>query len=98
MKQFTVTIGATLNPDPLAISAGDIVVWANSTTQVQTAASDDGGQTFTTGPIQAGANSLPITVPASTPYTVVPAALHGSITVTAAASPALRSARRSSGK
>jgi hypothetical protein len=62
------------------------VVWVNATNAVQTAGSDDGGQTFTTGPVQPGANSLPITVPVSTPYTVQPAGLHGSITVTAVAS------------
>jgi hypothetical protein len=80
-QQSTVTIGNTLIPDPLQIDAGDVVVWRNSTPAVQAASSDDDGQTFTTGPIQPTANSLPISVPASTGYTVSPAGLRGSIAV-----------------
>ncbi len=81
MNQETVTITTTLDPDPVTITAGDIVVWTNNTSTVQTASSDDGGQTFTTGPVQAGASSLPITVPSSTTYTVSPAGLNGTVTV-----------------
>ena len=81
MKQVSVSIAAALNPDPIIIAAGDIVVWTNNTAMVQTASSNDGGQTFTTGAIQPGANSLPITVPASTSYAVSPAGLQGNITV-----------------
>lgn len=62
MKQATVKIGAAgFDPNPLAISADTQVVWQNTTATVQDATSDDGGQTFTTGPIQPGQNSLPIT-------------------------------------
>jgi hypothetical protein len=82
MKQLTVTITTVLTPDPVTIDAGDIVVWVNNTSDPQTASSNDAGQTFTTGPIQPNANSLPIAVPASTVYSVSPAGLQGSITVT----------------
>jgi len=88
MKQVSVRInqpgagGATvLDPDPITIAAGDVVVWTNNTATVQTASSSDAGQTFTTGAVQPGANSLPITVPASTSYAVAPAGVNGNITV-----------------
>jgi hypothetical protein len=81
MKQVTVTISSGLVPDPVQINLGDIVVWANSTSAVQTVSSNDAGQTFTTGPIQPSSNSLPITVPASTGYTVSPAGLNGTVSV-----------------
>lgn len=81
MTGHTVSIGAALNPQSVRITSGDIVIWVNNTTAVQTASSDDGGQTFTTGPIQPGASSLPITVPASTTYTVSPAGLDGNVSV-----------------
>jgi hypothetical protein len=76
-----VNIGAALNPDPVVMAGNDVVVWTNHTAVVQTASSNDGGQTFTTGPIQPNSNSLPIAVPASTAYTVSPAGLAGMITV-----------------
>ncbi|MGA2736749.1 MAG: hypothetical protein ABSG65_04785 [Bryobacteraceae bacterium] len=82
MKQVNVTIVSILNPDPVQIDSGDIVVWTNNTTAVQTVSSNDGGQTFTTGPVQPGANSLPITVPTTTGYTVSPAGLAGTVIVT----------------
>jgi len=88
MKQVSVRISqpvagaaAVLDPDPITIAAGDIVVWTNNTAIVQTASSSDGGQTFTTGAVQPGANSLPIAIPASTSYTVAPAGVSGNITV-----------------
>jgi plastocyanin len=81
MKQHTIVISSVLTPNAITIAAGDTVVWVNNTTTTQTASSDDGGQTFTTGPIQPGANSLPITVPASTSYTVSPTGLRGSLVV-----------------
>jgi plastocyanin len=81
IKSQTVSIGASLNPGSLTITAGDIVVWVNNTSQAQTVSSVDAGQTFTTGAIQPGAKSLPITVPASTAYNVAPAMLSGNITV-----------------
>jgi plastocyanin len=81
MMQVNVSIAAALNPDPININSGDIVVWTNNTTSVQTASSNDAGQTFTTGPIQPGANSLPITVPSSTGYSVKPAGLQGTVNV-----------------
>lgn len=86
MTEHTVTIAAALNPDPLTIITGDTVVWVNNTPAVQTAGSIDGGQTFTTGPIQPNADSMPITVRKSTPYTVSPAGLSGNITVNMALS------------
>ena len=82
-EQITVVVSGTLNPDPIEINAGDLVVWQNNTAAVQTASSDDGGETFTTGPVQQNANSLPIVVPQTTTYTVTPAGLHGNITVDA---------------
>ena len=85
MKQVTVTISSTLTPDPVKILAGDIVVWVNKTSAVQTVSSNDGGQTFTTGPVQPNANSLPITVPASTGYAVSPAGLYGTVSLSASA-------------
>src|ERR1017187_10021163 len=95
MNQSTVTIGAKLNPDPLSITAGDIVVWVNNTAEAQNASSNDGGQTFITGLIQPNGNSLPITVRTSTTYTVSPAGLLGSITVNMALSLQLISSRYS---
>jgi plastocyanin len=80
-QQHAIAIGSTLIPDPLQIDAGDVVVWQNNTATAETATSDDGGQTFTTGPIQPNANSLPISVPTSTAYTVSPAGFQSSITV-----------------
>lgn len=88
MKQVSIRISqpgtggaAVLDPNPITIDAGDTVVWTNSTATVQTASSRDGGQTFTTGAVQPGANSLPITVPRSTSYAVAPAGVNGNITV-----------------
>jgi len=77
-----IIIGGTLNPNSLTINQGDAVVWANNTATVQDVSSNDAGQTFTTGPIQPSADSLPITVPSSTPYTVSPAGLAGNIDIT----------------
>jgi plastocyanin len=85
IKEVTVTIGTALKPDPIHINAGDIVVWANATATVQTVNSDT-GQSFTTGAIQPNENSLPITVPGTTTYTVTPANLHGAVKVAHAAS------------
>lgn len=57
MPRTTVTIISTgFSPNPVTIQAGDSIEWANSTQQVQ----DATGATFTTGPIQPGAGSLPI--------------------------------------
>jgi plastocyanin len=81
MTQHTVVISVVLSPNAITITLGDTVVWVNNTATQQAASSNDGGQTFTTGSIQPGANSLPITVPASASYTVSPAGLQGSITV-----------------
>jgi hypothetical protein len=60
MAQQTVTIGAALNPAQLTINENDTVVWINASAQVQTVTSQDGGATFTTGPIQVNSRSLPI--------------------------------------
>lgn len=81
VNQFTVTISTSLSPDPVQIHLGDIVIWTNNTTAVQTVSSNDGGQTFTTGPVQPNANSLPITVPSTTGYGVSPAGLSGTVNV-----------------
>lgn len=81
MTQVTVSIGTTLDPDPIAIKSGDIIVWINNTTAAQTVSSNDSGQTFTTGPIQPGAGSLPISVSNSTRYTVSPVGIQGNVTV-----------------
>ncbi len=45
----------------LRIKAGDSVVWENDDAVSHTATSDDGGQTFDTGPIRAGGKSAPVT-------------------------------------
>jgi plastocyanin len=81
VNQNSVTIANALIPSSITIAPGDTVVWVNQTAGVQTASSNDGGQTFTTGPIQPGASSLPITVPGSTGYRVSPAGFPGTITV-----------------
>jgi plastocyanin len=77
-----ILITGMLNPDPLTMNRGDAVVWTNNTAAVQNVNSNDAGQTFTTGPIQPNANSLPITVPTSTSYSVSPAGLAGTINIT----------------
>lgn len=79
MKAHQVSIGTELNPDPIVVAVGDTVTWINGLTPVQTVSSDDGGQTFTTGPIQPGGHSLPITFLAdrTVPYTCKSRGLHG---------------------
>lgn len=78
-----INIASALVPKSISISDGDAVVWINNTATVQTASSNDAGQTFTTGPIQPNANSLPIAVPSATSYTVSPAGFTGNIVFTA---------------
>jgi hypothetical protein len=57
MTQAIVKINATgFNPNPLNIPANTQVVWANATSTVEDATSDDCGQTITTGPIHPGQN------------------------------------------
>jgi hypothetical protein len=83
MTEHSVIIGTGLNPAQIAIASGDTIVWTNSSQQVQTVTSDDGGNTFTTGPIQVGASSLPIVFsaePTSVPYTCT-SGLHGTVAV-----------------
>jgi hypothetical protein len=60
MAEHSVTISNVLNPANITISVDDTIVWINSSAQVQGVASDDGGATFTTGPIQINSRSLPI--------------------------------------
>lgn len=48
---------AGFSPVSITVTEGDAIQWTNSTAQVQ----DATGQTFTTGPIQPGATSLPLT-------------------------------------
>jgi hypothetical protein len=85
MAQHNVTIDNNgLNPAQIAIVSEDTVVWTNSSTQVQTVSSDDGGATFTTGPIQIGSFSLPIVFSGeatNVPYSCT-SALHGSVRIT----------------
>jgi hypothetical protein len=87
MTQATVKINATgFSPTPLNIAANTQVVWANATSTVEGATSDDGGQTFTTGPIQPGQNSLPITFAkggAKIPYSSTASGLKGVVSVQA---------------
>jgi hypothetical protein len=69
VTQATVKITAAgFNPNPVVVGFVEIVgepapqcqiTWQNTTTVVQDATSSDGGQTFTTGPIQPGQSSLP---------------------------------------
>jgi plastocyanin len=61
MKQHTVAIRSAFDPQTINIVVGDAIVWVNQTLQADNVSSDDGGQTFMTGPVQAGASSLPIT-------------------------------------
>lgn len=57
MPHVTVTILTTgFSPNPVTVHTGDSIEWLNSTNQVE----DATGQTFTTGPIQPAATSLPI--------------------------------------
>jgi len=89
MAEHTVTIGGVLTPAQIDIDADDAIVWINTSPQVQTVSSDDGGTTFTTGPIQVNSRSLPIVFPvggASVPYTCT-SGLHGAVTVRAQAQP-----------
>jgi hypothetical protein len=72
------------------------VIWQNTTTAVQDATSDDGGQTFTTGPIQPAQNSLPIafldpavhreSLPQNIPYSSTASGLTGLLIVSISAS------------
>lgn len=83
MAHHSVVIDTVLNPSAITIVEGDRIVWTNSSAQVQSASSDDGGVTFATGPIQPGADSLPIAFDdptASLPYSC-PSGLHGTIAV-----------------
>jgi plastocyanin len=80
-QQVVVVIANALSPESIRIKVGDLVIWQNNTADVQTASSDDGGESFTTGPIQENADSMPIAVPQTTTYTVSPAGFHGNITV-----------------
>jgi hypothetical protein len=90
MNQATVTISSTgFSPNPLTISANTLVIWQNTTAAVQDATSNDSGQTFTTGQIQPGQHSLPITFSGGPsaqqiPYSSTASGLTGSITVQAA--------------
>jgi hypothetical protein len=87
MTQTTVKITATgFNPVQLNIPPNTQVVWINATTTVQDATSNDGGQTFTTGPIQPGQNSLPITFSQSSaliPYSSTASGFKGVVSVQA---------------
>jgi plastocyanin len=84
MPHTTVNIlSVGFSPDPVMIEAGNAIQWINSTTQVQ----DATGETFTTGPIQPGAASLPIAFDFADPglsYTST-TGLHGTIVVSEAA-------------
>jgi hypothetical protein len=83
MAQKSVTITNALNPAMIVIDAGDTILWINSSQQVQTVTSDDGGMTFTTGPIQVNSESLPIVFQAPSagvPYTCT-SSLHGTVVV-----------------
>jgi hypothetical protein len=87
MTEATVKINATgFSPNPLNIPANTQVVWVNATGTVQDATSNDGGQTFTTGPIQPGQNSLPITFSnggVQIPYSSTASGLQGLVSVQA---------------
>jgi plastocyanin len=62
MSQVVVKITqAAFSPDPVIIHPGDLIVWTNQSGNPQDATSTDGGVTFQTGPLPAGATSLPIT-------------------------------------
>lgn len=88
MNEITVRITTSgFQPNPATVDAPAMIVWANTTSVVQDATSDDGGQTFTTGPIQPGASSLPITFSKGTPagmkvgYTSTATGLKGDVIV-----------------
>ncbi|SRR6266481_3344308 len=85
MPRTTVTIISTgFSPNPVTIQVGDSIEWANSTQQVQ----DATGATFTTGPIQSGAGSLPISFDFADPnisYTSTTTGFQGSVVVHEAA-------------
>jgi len=90
MAEHTVTISGVLTPAQIDIDADDTIVWNNASPQVQTVSSDDGGTTFSTGPIQINSHSLPIVFPvggANVPYTCT-SGMHGTVTVRAQAQPA----------
>ena len=97
MTQATVKITAAgFNPNPVVVGFVEIVgepapqcqiTWQNTTTVVQDATSSDGGQTFTTGPIQPGQSSLPITFSFSSqflreiPYSSTASGLTGTVSI-----------------
>lgn len=83
MAQHTVTITAELTPPQITIAPHDVLVWINESQQVESVTSDDGGVTFTTGPIQVNSFSLPIDFaasPSTVPYTCR-SGLQGIVTV-----------------
>jgi hypothetical protein len=83
MAEHSVTINNNLNPAQISIIVDDTIVWINSSQQVQTVTSDDGGQTFTTGSIAINSQSLPIIfsqVSGGVPYTCT-SGLHGTVIV-----------------
>ena len=60
MAGHNVTIDDSLNSVQISINTGDTIVWINLSQKLQTVSSDDGGQTFTSGPIAINSQSLPI--------------------------------------
>jgi hypothetical protein len=85
MIEHTVSVDAALSPDPLEVETDDTVVWVNASGQAQSIGSVDGGQAFTTGPIQPGEQSLPITFASVAPeilYTCT-SGLRGTVVVRA---------------
>jgi hypothetical protein len=83
MAENNVIITFDLNPSQITINVDDTIVWINSSTQIQTVSSDDGGQTFTTGTIEVNSQSLPIVFsePSSGISYTCTSGLHGAVIV-----------------
>jgi len=91
VKQVSVKVsGSTVSPNPVSVAVNDQIVWINQGSSVIGLLSSDGGVTFTTGPIQPGQQSLPITMMAPNPglaYISNPPGVKGKIIVTGYAVP-----------
>jgi hypothetical protein len=83
MAHTNITISNSgFSPESVTIQKGDAIEWVNSSDQVQ----DATGDTFTTGPIQPGSTSLPISFDFADPglhYQSTTSGFHGTVIVQA---------------
>jgi hypothetical protein len=84
-QQLVTVSGNIIYPDPVIANVNDQIVWENTGSAAVTLSSAD-GTTFTTGQIQPGQKSLPITMLAPNPalkYVSNPPGVNGTIVVNA---------------